>query len=208
MSKVLGLDVSTKTIGVALFEDKGDYGDLKLLTHVTPKVKPKPDTQIEMLVKKAKIFEAEFLNKYKDMDIKRVIIEEPLLRSNNVNTVAILLRYNGMISRSVLDTLNIVPEFISSYDARKFGFPELMESRSKNKKGQLIPEHKRREPTLFGGYPHDVDKKTVIWDKVANMEPQITWLYTRNNTLKSENFDMTDAYAAVMGHMRKNELWV
>ena len=39
---ILGLDVSTKTIGIVLFEDLGDRGALKLLTHVTPNVKPKP----------------------------------------------------------------------------------------------------------------------------------------------------------------------
>ena len=37
---VLGLDVSTKTIGIALFDDLGDTGRLKLLHHVTPKIKP------------------------------------------------------------------------------------------------------------------------------------------------------------------------
>jgi hypothetical protein len=50
-----------------------------------------------------------------------VVIEEPLLQSNNVNTVATLLRFNGMISKSVFDTLG-VPDFISSYDARKYSF--------------------------------------------------------------------------------------
>ena len=77
-------------------------------------------------MKKAQIFQFEFLEKYSDIDISRVIIEEPLVSSNNVNTVATLLRFNGMICRSVFEVLNIVPEFISSYDARKYGFPELM----------------------------------------------------------------------------------
>ena len=94
---VLGLDVSTKTIGIALFEDNGTSGDLKLLHHVTPKVKPNPKDKMQQLFEKARIFEDEFLMKYADMGITKVIIEEPLLRSNNVNTVATLLRFNGMI---------------------------------------------------------------------------------------------------------------
>jgi hypothetical protein len=65
-----------------------------------------------------------------------VVIEEPLLQSNNVNTVATLLRFNGMISKSVFDTLGVVPDFISSYDARKYSFPELMSVR-KFKKMEL-----------------------------------------------------------------------
>ena len=61
---ILGLDVSTKTIGIALFEDLGNGGKLKLLTHVTPNVKPKPETNIQMLCEKAKVFDDEFLNNY------------------------------------------------------------------------------------------------------------------------------------------------
>ena len=46
MSRILGLDVSTKTIGVSIFEDLGDHGKLQLLTHITPKVKPLPKEKI------------------------------------------------------------------------------------------------------------------------------------------------------------------
>ena len=45
MSRILGLDVSTKTIGISLFEDFGDNGKLQLLTHITPIVKPKPESK-------------------------------------------------------------------------------------------------------------------------------------------------------------------
>ena len=135
---ILGLDVSTKTIGIALFEDKGDNGDLKLLHHITPKVKPNPKDKMQQLFEKARIFEEEFLNKYVGIGITRVIIEEPLLRSNNVNTVATLLRFNGMISRSVYNILGLVPEFISSYDARAYSFPELMQVELTIKKVNLI----------------------------------------------------------------------
>jgi hypothetical protein len=60
---------------------------------------------------------------------------------------------------------------------------------------------------LFGGLPKDIDKKQIIWDLVAKREPQITWQYTRNNTLKKENFDQTDAYCAVLGHMNSEKIW-
>ena len=43
----------------------------------------------------------------------------------------------------------------------------------------------------------------IIWEKVADREPQVVWLYDKYNRLKKENFDMTDAYAAVMGFIRK-----
>lgn len=207
---ILGLDISTKTIGVALFEDNDGKGDLKVLTHVTPKVKPQPESKIEELCEKANIFEEEFLNKYADVGITRVIIEEPLLRSNNVNTVATLLRFNGMVSRSVYNILGITPDYISSYDSRAFAYPELMEIRTKNKKGEAYSETemKRKKPVLFGGYHFDVDKKMVVWEKVADLEPQITWLYTNKATLKKENFDMTDAYSCVKAVMKRDGLWL
>ena len=210
MSRILGLDVSTKTIGISLFEDLGDNGKLQILTHITPIVKPKPKDNIELLIKKAQIFQFEFLEKYSDIDIDRVIIEEPLVRSNNVNTVATLLRFNGMICRSVYEVLNIVPEFISSYDARKFAFPELMEIRRFNKKGEPYSEKEieKKQPVLFGGHPYDVDKKSVIWEKVNEREPQIVWKYDKHQRLSKENFDMTDAYACVLGQLRKEGKWV
>lgn len=207
---ILGLDISTKTIGVALFEDNNGKGELKLLTHVTPKVKPTPKSKIEELCEKANIFEDEFLNKYAGVGITRVVIEEPLLRSNNVNTVATLLRFNGMVSRSVYNILGLTPEYISSYDSRAFAYPELMQIRKENKKGEPYTEKEvaGKKPVLFGGYPWEVDKKMVIWEKVADLEPQITWLYTNKGTLKKENFDMTDAYTCVRASMKRDGLWL
>jgi hypothetical protein len=202
----LGLDVSTKTIGISLFEENGK---LILLTHVTPKIKLDGLSPMESLIKKVEVFENEFLEKYADSNVTKVIIEEPLLQSNNVNTVATLLRFNGMICRSVYETLNVVPEFISSYDARKYAFPELMAIRSVDKDGKILNEKelKKKTPVLFGGHPKNVDKKLVIWEKVADREPQIIWLYDKHQNLKKENFDMTDSYAATLGFMRKNNIW-
>ena len=206
---ILGLDVSTKTIGVALFEDMGDKGDLKILTHVTPNVKPKMESKLGEMFEKVNIFKNDFLHEYSEFNITKVIIEEPLLRSNNVNTVGTLLRYNGMISKAAYDVLGIIPEYVSSYDSRKYAFPELMAKRTHNKKGELYPDKKieKAKPVLFGAYSMDVDKKEIVWEMVADLEPQITWLYSKNNTLKKENFDMTDAYASVRAVMMRDGHW-
>ena len=203
--RILGLDVSTKTIGIALFEADGK---LLELTHITPKIKPQPETKLEELFKKVDAFE-KLLTRYIELDIERVIIEEPLLNSNNVYTIATLLKFNGMISKVVSEVLNVIPDFISSYDARAFGFPELMAIRTHNKKGEPYPQKQLsgKKPVLFGGYPWDVDKKMVIWEKVAELYPQIVWNYDRNGKLKKENFDMTDAATATIGYMKKNGLW-
>jgi RNase H-fold protein (predicted Holliday junction resolvase) len=190
--KVLGLDVSTKTTGVALFDIA--TRQLLELTHVSPLPKPKPESKIEELILKSGIFRQKLME-YQDLGITKVVIEEPLLNSNNINTVGTLMRYNTLICKEVFDVLGIVPEFITTYNARKFAFPELVKQ---NDRGKFV---------LFGGYPKTIDKKEIIWEQVAKIEPQITWLYTRNNTLKKENFDMTDSYTCVLGYMRSKKIW-
>jgi len=190
--KVLGLDVSSKTIGIALFDIESK--ELLELTHVSPVPKPKKENKIEELLVKADIFRTKLLS-YQNLGITKVVIEEPLMNSNNVYTVATLLRFNTLVCREIYDVLGIVPEFISTYNSRKFAFPDLVQVNDKNKK------------VLFGGLPKDIDKKMIIWELVAKMEPQITWLYTKNNTLKKENFDQTDAYTCVVGQMRMDGVW-
>jgi hypothetical protein len=206
---ILSLDVSTSCIGIALFQDMGNNGKLKLLHHVSPKVKPKPENKTEELFKKVEIFEQEFLKHYSDFGITRVIIEEPLLQSNNVYTIATLLRFNGMISKSVYDTIGVVPDFISSYDARKYAFPELMAVRKAKKDGTPLTEKviAKNSPVLFGEYPFDIDKKYVLWGKVAELEPQVTWFYDKNNKLKKETFDTSDAYVCGIGYMNMIGVW-
>ncbi len=208
-SFILALDVSTTTIGIALFEDLGDKGHLEFVKHVSPKIKPQPENKMEELFKKVELFESEFLFKYKNLNITKVVIEEPLLQSNNIYTVVTLVRFNGMISKSVYDTLGVVPDFISSYDARKYGFPELMEKRKFKKDGTPLPEKQiaKNEPVLFGGHDFDVDKKMVVWEKVADECPTIKWFYDKKNKLVKESFDCSDAYVAGVGYMNKIGKW-
>jgi hypothetical protein len=204
---LLSLDVSTSTIGIALFEL--ETKKLVLLHHVSPKVKPLPESKMEELFKKVEIFENDFLCDYSNFGIKKVVIEEPLLQSNNVYTIATLLRFNGMISKCVYDTLDIVPDFISSYDARKYAFPELMDVRKFKKDGTALDAKQiaKNTPVLFGSYPFDVDKKSVLWEKVSDLEPQVTWLFDKKNKLKKESFDLSDAYVAGLGFMKKMGHW-
>jgi RNase H-fold protein (predicted Holliday junction resolvase) len=190
--KILGLDVSTKTIGWALFDI--NTKELLELTHVSPIVKPKEENKIKELFSKSEIFRTKLLE-YKNLGISKVVIEEPLLNSNNVYTIQTLLRYNTLISKEIYDVLGIVPEYISTYNSRKSAFPWLVKD---NGKGKFV---------LFGGLPKDCDKKQIIWEQVAKREPQINWVYTKNNTLKKENFDMSDAYCCVLGYMKQETIW-
>lgn len=185
-AKILGLDVSTKTIGFALFEIS--TSKLLELTHFTPKIKPKPEDKFEELIKKADAFK-KHLENYRNIGITRVIIEEPLLNSNNVYTVGTLLRYNTMILKICYDILGVVPTFISTYNARKFAFSDLM---APNDKGKTV---------LFGNYPKDADKKKIIWEHVNLLFPEIEWQKDKKGNLKKEVFDESDAVCCIIGYI-------
>lgn len=184
--KILGLDISTKVIGFALFDITGSK--LLELTHFSPKIKPQPEEKIEELIKKADAFKEHLLG-YKNIGITRIIIEEPLLQSNNIYTVGTLLRYNTLILKNCYDVLGVLPTFISTYNARKFAFPDLVGKNDKNRN------------VLFGGYPKDIDKKHVIWEHVNAVCPDVKWLYDKKGKLKKECYDMADAVTCVIGYI-------
>ena len=143
--KVLGLDISTKTIGWALFDIQSQK--LLELTHFSPVIKPQPEEKIEELILKVNSF-IKKIEDYKNLGIAKVIIEEPLLGSNNIHTVGTLMRYNAMITKAIYDALGIVPNYISTYNSRKFAWQNLMGKNDKNRE------------VLFGGYPKDRDWET------------------------------------------------
>jgi hypothetical protein len=214
---ILGLDISTACIGVSIVKDNGgDKPEILYLSHKTPKVSRKIKG-IEALFLRKQIFEDEFINdivsKY---DITDVVIEEPLLSSNNVNTVATLLRFNGMISESIYRIIGVVPSFISSYDARMYSFPELVSIRKYNKKGEeyslkhIMDAINKDNTVLFGSYPFDVDKKTVMMNMVNEMyhDTGISWVLDKNNELKKENYDACDSLICALAYININHYGV
>jgi hypothetical protein len=46
----------------------------------------------------------------------------------------------------------------------------------------------------------------ILWEKVAELEPQITWFFDKNNKLKKENFDMSDSYVCGLAYFNKRNL--
>ena len=152
--KVLGLDISTKTIGWALFDIQ--KRELLELTHFSPKIKG-DYSKVEEMMLKAEQFKSKILD-YSKFGITKVIIEEPLINSNNIRTVSTLMRYNSFITRVIYETLGLIPEFISTYNSRKYAFPELFTENNKGKK------------VLFGKYEVGCDKKNIIWQHVSDKE--------------------------------------
>lgn len=211
---IMGLDVSTVCIGVSIIVDFGEGNpEIMKITHVSPKVSSKIKN-IEALMCRKAIFENEFLVGLKDIGITDVVIEEPLLSSNNSYTVGTLLRFNGMICDSIYRVLGIVPHFISSYDARTYSFPDLMALRKFNKKGEELPISKIKKAikdnhvVLFGAYPYDVDKKVVMMNKVNEMYPNIDWILNSKGEIKKENYDACDSLVCALAYVNVNRYGV
>lgn len=207
---VLGLDISTACIGASIVKDDGvNKPKILKLTHVSPKVNNKIKG-IEALFLRKYLFDDQFISGLKEYGITDVVIEEPLLSSNNVNTVATLLRFNGMISESIYKELKLVPQFISSYDARMYSFPELASIRKYNKKGEEYPlKHiksaiEKNNLVLFGAYPFDIDKKTVMMGKVNELYDDIEWIYNKKGELKKENYDACDSLVCALAYININ----
>lgn len=208
---ILGLDISTKTIGICLFLNDGtEFGKILKLTHISPKVSNKIKG-IESLILKNQIFKNEVLTEYKNYHISRAIVEAPLLRSQNVNTISILLQFNGIICNTIFEELNIIPELISSYDARMYAFPELMSIRKFNKKGETYDLNhyknyiKKNQLVEFGAFPWDIDKKQILQGKISEMYTDIEWQFDKYGELTIENFDATDSLIAVLGKLNMDK---
>lgn len=207
---ILGIDISTACLGVSLAKYDGKEIEILKISHVKPKVSKKIKGT-EALFLKTKQFKEEFIEQYKDIGLTDIIIEEPLPNSQNNNTVTTLLRFNGMISQSIYEATGIVPKYISSYDARKYAFPELMAIRKFNKKGEHYDEKKFKKSlknndlVLFGNYPFDCQKKLIVWNKISEMFPNIQWEYNKNGDLKTENFDASDSLVCILGYINKEK---
>lgn len=207
---ILGLDISTTCIGVSIVIDDGEsLPNIVKLTHVTPKI-PKGKTGIEALFLKKKVFEDMFISTLDEYNITDVIIEEPLLTSNNAVTAGTLIRFNGMISEAIYQKIGVVPHFISSYDSRMFSFPDLCSIRKFNKRGEEYSlKHVKKalkdsHVVLFGSYPYDIDKKVVMMDRINQVYPEIPWMYNKKGELKKENYDACDALVCALAYVNVN----
>jgi hypothetical protein len=191
MSKKTGyswsLDISTTNVGMALWYESGDLVELN---HLELKV-DRSIAQEERYLHKANLFK-EYVFKYREhikekygAVIENIFVEAPLSNTPvNINTTAKLLSFNGIACYILDEIFGKPPYLISVYQSRKLFCPELVKI-TKKRNGQI------KETLSFG---KDVDKKQYIWKKVADLEPQIDWFYTRTGKLKGSSYDMSDAY--------------
>jgi hypothetical protein len=194
------LDISTTNVGAALWNENGELLELKHLKLNIDREVPEEDRYIY----KANVFK-KFVEEYNyyvnnnenyNYDIVNVFVEKPLPNTKiNINTTAKLLSFNGIACYILFETLNIIPTIISVHDSRKIFCPELI--KKQKRKGEIVE---------VLSFPENVDKKDYIWKKVAAMEPQIEWFYTRNDTLNPISYDMSDAYVVGYSGLRVLEI--
>ena len=210
-SRVLGLDISTACIGISIVYDDGvNEPVVEDITHIAPKV-PRSKKGIEALIMRKEIFEKVFLSKIKDRGVTECVIESPIQHSvggsTSAQTIAQLLQFNGLLSEAVYRVLGIIPYYISSYDARMLSFPQLMSVRKFNKKGEIYPvKHlekalKDSHLVLFGTYPFDCDKKSIMMNLVSDKYPDIDWVKDKNGDIRKENFDACDSLICSLAYI-------
>ena len=194
---IWSLDISTTNVGSALWDRKGKLIELKHLSLKNDKNTPVEHRDLY----KAELF-SNYCAKYKEYvkqelngEITDIFVEAPLQNTpKNINTTALLLGFNGMARYVLMEVFGFKPEKITVHESRKLFCPELVHQ--KKRKGELVevlsfPDNYKKQ------------KKLYIWEKVAKLEPQIEWFYTRNNTLKDICFDMSDSYAVGIAGLKK-----
>ena len=186
---IWSLDVSTTNVGSALWNENGKLIELK---HLSLQIDKEVSAEFRDL-HKADMFKQycvslkERVEKELNGKIKHVFVEAPLQNTpKNINTTALLLGFNGMARYVLYQAFGFEPVKITVHNARKLFCPELV--KTSKRKGEIVE-------TLSFPDAYKKEKKLYIWEKVAKLEPQIEWFYTRNNTLKPMCFDMSDSYA-------------
>lgn len=214
-SVVLGLDISTACIGISIVYDDGENEpEIIKITHVALKVDNNVKG-IEALIQRKRIFEEQFLTKVKEeIKITECVIEAPLTFAtgkSTAHTVSQLLQFNALISEAIYDELGIIPYYFTSYDARMYAFPELLSVRKFNKKGEIYPyKHiskalEENTLILFGSYPFDCEKKTIMMECVNEKYRDIQWALNKKGELDKKNYDACDSLICSLAYINKKK---
>lgn len=216
---ICGFDISTTCIGISIFNEDGVLDGLSHLKMVLGKDVDSDYGYLE----KAMLFK-EYLLKMKDKyEVTDIIVESPLENSNNLNTVRILARFNGICCFLIYDVFGFYPKMITVNESRKLFCKEFTIKKTIKEKNPLfykalknigynpklhkdfkvwaakldeslgLKPHIEVEKTIFSP-TKDLDIKEYIWQKVSKAETGIVWIYNKKGFLESENFDMSDAY--------------
>ena len=185
----LSFDISTTCTGYSLFNAEGQILDAGRLKFKTPKTWPKGNEYLY----KAQVF-TDFITQYKGMGITRVLVEQPLARATDVNTVNTLLRFNGICCYLCYEHLDVMPEFKTVNDIRRVLCPEMINYTKSNPLGAI------------GFIKAKIDPKEYIFQKVMKWYPHLDWTLNRNGAFSVENRDMSDAIAVNLSFLIEEKI--
>lgn len=209
---ILGLDISTKTIGISLISFSKDNFEVLVFEGLELKLSKKKYSNddvsdLNKLFHKADIFKERLTQIKEQYKIDYVSIEEPLISSNNSKTVSILSRMNGAISYITYDLLNIIPIFNSAHSLRSYALPSLVtvskfrKDGSKRLEKEIEKDTKKSLKTLFGSFKQTDNKKVILFNEIYTLykdklpEPTLN----RNGKIEEKWYDATDAFICALG---------
>lgn len=200
----LCLDVSTSTVGIAVFSINGE---LKEVNHINPTVKTITETSV--VTEKTKMPNLEVYNKKTDMIvtflvenydksiIDFIVIEEPMISNKNVVSTGQLNLFCGMLYSKIKAYYDCPIKYIDVDTIRRNAFPEL------SQKGVLWkPVPKKILNKSLSDY-----RKFFILSLVAQRYPEVVWMLNNNQNIKTENLDRADAIAVGLGYMIYTKQW-
>jgi hypothetical protein len=168
----INLDISTSIIGVAIFNEEHNIHDF---THFKFNEKDKN------LFNKLNAF-MKFLEKYKDIELTELAVEEPLERFHgkfsSSSVIVLLQKFNAMICTAIYLKYGLEPVFYNVKSARKLAFPTL-----------IIPN----------GHPN---AKHLVWEAFSKAFPLIHFEYSKKTfKLVEGTYDSVDAAVIGLAHI-------
>lgn len=165
---ILGLDISSSTIGVALLDNSGNLANLFYYSF-----------DQKSLIQKAEEFEDFLATKLVGVQVDKIFVEENLMRFSpgfsSAATILTLAKFNGIICYSLKKKLNIEPISLNVNEARKLvGVKIDRKDKTKTTKQKVFDIVEKKVDDKFKIYK--TAKKTGI------------------KKLITQNFDMADAY--------------
>jgi Holliday junction resolvasome RuvABC endonuclease subunit len=141
MTHILGLDISTSVIGMAIMDM-----DYKLIHYRNLKMNSKDELEIRCWQ-----FKQELLEVFENYSFDMVYVEQPAMMfgggATTAQTMSRLQRFNGMCCYAVYTETMLIPELVHVNSARKkmnISIPKIV----KNKKHHIINEVQKRYPNF------------------------------------------------------------
>jgi len=179
---ILGLDISTSTIGLCITDAKGA---VKLLDFVDL-------SKQKTLFQKAEKFKEVLKSLDKDYKVNSVVIEENLQAFrpglSSAKTIVTLARFNGVCTYMASEVFKIEPEFVNVNAARKLVGIKVNRKSDKNTKQQILEFVQGKDPGLH--WPTKVLKGGPRKGSVI---------------LVKECYDMADAYVIAQSAVVQEE---